>query len=64
LISSWLADIDPCMYGRATLAMVLSSDCISVASTVQIVTMVRVAVLIGGARGGVSVVTRPRPARR
>lgn len=38
LISSWLADIVPCMYDSATLAMVLSSDCINVARTVQIVT--------------------------
>ena len=32
---------EPCMYGRATLAMVVSSACISVASTVQALTMPR-----------------------
>ena len=35
VISSKLADRLPCIYGSATLAMVWSSACISVAPTVQ-----------------------------
>ena len=42
------------MYGSATLAMVLSSDCIKVARTVQIVTMIRFA---GFGKAGAAIVT-------